>query len=554
MGVWAFLISFGAYVWTAYPTVTAQDSGELIIGPATLSIVHPPGYPLYSLLGHVWTVMLPMGSVGFRVNLFSAVMTAVAVWGVHVLLRRFTSSGIALAAALGFAGVSQIWDQADAAEVYALNLAATAWGLYLLFRWTTFWRSRDAWLMIGLWGVSLANHHLMMLWAPMVFMVVIIGGWRSVSWPGFLLLGLGVTLYLYLPLRSLAQPPMDWGNPENWTNIWNHILRRQYAPVAAGNRTLEGLGRQLFFAGEKLWEAWSWLLVCSVIGWAWMLKRRDAFGFSALGLFLFLSVGIAVLTNFRPVPMQVHQVRAFFTPALLCTGLAVGWGVAVLSQWIGARTPAWVGRLAIPTLLIGGALAQGAVRLPGHQHQREHIIWSYGLDLLRSVPDGSAVTVTGDFPTFPLGYLIHVEGYGQGRWVGDDAGSVLPYLPVEASAHATGPFYTGMSRAVLHDDRFGYVPEGLVYRVVPSGSAERRPQLTTTDWRRMSFGHPLGREPIPGSFTRYLRNQYYAFGLAEWTWATEDHPPRGIVRAGSPFRSLRPEGTKGSRKTSQRDP
>ena len=65
------------YGRTLYPGVAGGDSGELIITAYGLGVAHPPGYPLYTLLGHVIT-WLPVGSIAWRVNLLSAILDAIA--------------------------------------------------------------------------------------------------------------------------------------------------------------------------------------------------------------------------------------------------------------------------------------------------------------------------------------------------------------------------------------------------------------------------------------------------------------------------------------------
>src|SRR5258708_11311641 len=62
---------------TTVPTVYSYDSGEYAIGAARLGIIHAPGYALYLLIAHVFT-LLPVGDVGFRVNLLSAVGLALS--------------------------------------------------------------------------------------------------------------------------------------------------------------------------------------------------------------------------------------------------------------------------------------------------------------------------------------------------------------------------------------------------------------------------------------------------------------------------------------------
>lgn len=526
MGALTFLISFATYAWTAYPSITAQDSGELIAGPATLSIVHPPGYPLYTILGHFWTTLLPFGSLAFRVNLFSAVMTSVALLGVYRLARRWLTPWMAGCLALSIGWVGPIWSQAVTAEVYALNLACTAWllmGLYSITNDERGMTNSKKWMVLLGLGISLSNHHLTLLWMPVVGILLIRDGWRTWWWGG-LLIGLGLMIYLMLMMRSLANPPMDWGNPETWETWWAHILRRQYGAVSSGHRTWAGLFKQSAFAAERIWEAWSWTLPVAVIGWAVMIRSSKKFGWVAFGLFLLLSVGIAVLTNFRPIPMQAHQLRAFFTPAILLTGLAIGWALAFIQLRM-KNLELRIINMILPLFVGAGTFVHGALEMPNQDHQREHIVRDYALDLLACVPSGGRLVVTGDFPTFPLGYVVHAEGYGRFVNVGDDVGAVFPRVALtpEFLNLAEVPVFSGMSSAVLHDRQFEFIPEGLIYRAVPRGTADHTPQAGSDLWRRLSCGAPLSREPVAGSFTRYLRQQYYAFGLAEWTWAKGNH-------------------------------
>ena len=70
-----FVAAIALYVATLAPTVTLVDSGELIVAAKTLGVAHPPGFPLYLLLSHVFT-WLPVGSVAARVNLASAFFAA----------------------------------------------------------------------------------------------------------------------------------------------------------------------------------------------------------------------------------------------------------------------------------------------------------------------------------------------------------------------------------------------------------------------------------------------------------------------------------------------
>src|SRR5688572_33448599 len=67
-----FLAALATYVATLYRTVPGGDSGELTLVAATLGVAHPPGYPLFTLLGKLFS-LIPLGTVAWRINLLSAV-------------------------------------------------------------------------------------------------------------------------------------------------------------------------------------------------------------------------------------------------------------------------------------------------------------------------------------------------------------------------------------------------------------------------------------------------------------------------------------------------
>ncbi|NJL71573.1 MAG: DUF2723 domain-containing protein [Candidatus Competibacteraceae bacterium] len=87
-------MAFAVYWFTLAPTVSGEDSGELIIAAHTLGVAHPSGYPLWCLLGKLFT-FIPFGSIAWRVNLLSAVFGALTVGLLYGLVRRWCDSRLA---------------------------------------------------------------------------------------------------------------------------------------------------------------------------------------------------------------------------------------------------------------------------------------------------------------------------------------------------------------------------------------------------------------------------------------------------------------------------
>ncbi|MEK9150291.1 MAG: DUF2723 domain-containing protein [Candidatus Desantisbacteria bacterium] len=84
-GLLVLFVSFGVYLYTLTPTVGFHDSGELITVAYTLGIAHPPGYPLYTLLGKVFCTLIPIGNIAYRMNMESALFASLAVMLVYFI-------------------------------------------------------------------------------------------------------------------------------------------------------------------------------------------------------------------------------------------------------------------------------------------------------------------------------------------------------------------------------------------------------------------------------------------------------------------------------------
>ena len=131
------------YLQTLAPSVATlfDDSLEFPLVAHDLAIAHPTGYPLYTLLGKLFTLG-PFPNVAWAVNLLSAAVAALTVSLVYLVARMLTRRRWpALLGALALAASPVFWSQAVVAEVYTLNAALVAALLWLALRWArrTFW-------------------------------------------------------------------------------------------------------------------------------------------------------------------------------------------------------------------------------------------------------------------------------------------------------------------------------------------------------------------------------------------------------------------------------
>ena len=118
-----FVIVLFGYVQTIMPSIPGGDSGELVAEACELGTAHPPGYPLYTLLLHLVT-LVPYGSIAWRANLFCSTLSAIASGFLCALVQQFskgdlarhyTWGGIVAGSMYGFSPL--VWTYAVGSEV-----------------------------------------------------------------------------------------------------------------------------------------------------------------------------------------------------------------------------------------------------------------------------------------------------------------------------------------------------------------------------------------------------------------------------------------------------
>ncbi len=179
-----FLITFGV-VWVGYyltlaPELTLEDSGELATGSYYAGIPHPPGYPVWTIYTWLWTVLVPVKSVAWRVALGEATGGALAAGLLGLLVSRGSSlliegieelkamagrwenaicmiSGFVAGMLIGFNGF--MWSQCVIVEVYAFSVASFMAVLLCLMRWIYApHQRRFLYLALFFHGVCFTNH------------------------------------------------------------------------------------------------------------------------------------------------------------------------------------------------------------------------------------------------------------------------------------------------------------------------------------------------------------------------------------------------------------
>ncbi|HJT25623.1 MAG TPA: DUF2723 domain-containing protein, partial [bacterium] len=321
-----FLTAFGLALWGLNPSFYMDDSPEIITVSASLGIAHPPGYPLYTLLGHLLS-LLPLGAPCLRVNLLSTLCGATACLLLFHILRDRLQMPAILAwpfALLWMAGAT-----AYPACLSAKNGIYQLTAVFILAVLSPLLRGRLA-MAFFLFGLSLTNHWMSMVPCLAGFGYLAWCRWKDrgliakelLQTASFLVIGL--SLYLYLPLRSALDPLVNWAHPVDLTNFLHHISRYVDKNKDFTADPLLWIKQGGFYLKSAFLE-FSGLLLLALLGAfaAWKESRRAALGFllSWTGLFAAVCV-FSKFSSERIYLMQNYSIASFILiPLFAALGL-----------------------------------------------------------------------------------------------------------------------------------------------------------------------------------------------------------------------------------------
>ena len=468
------------YLSTLAPTLSwannGADGGDLITAAATAGVAHPSGYPTYLLLVRLF-LAVPLGSLAFRANLFSALCAACAASVVTLLVnlcstapRRFALAG-GLIAGFAFALSPLLWSQAVIAEVYSLHvlfISLILLSLPLSGRPAApNLRFQDE-LAGALFGLALGNHLTTVLLLPpwLLFSARVEGRWS----PQRLLrrltaLAAGLIVYAYLPISASRHPPVNWGLPVDWAGFWWVVSGVPYRALAFGLPSGYVLSRVAGWAGLTIAQ---FGLVGMVVAFYGLF-----FGQASSGRVKAVTGWLALAFSIFAIGYNTADSYAYLLPAFLALALWLGLGLASalagLRQFQ-ARQPA---RLALAAGLIV-TLAYDAVKdLPGLDASHDQAAEAFGQAVMRQAPADGLIFTHADKDTFAAWYFhaalgqrpdvaVIVEPLLEFDWYranlsANDARLIMPVQPspswrqaiITANARAACDTHTGSDQPAL---------------------------------------------------------------------------------------------------------
>ncbi len=414
------------YWLTLAPTITwrndGADSGDLVTAAFTLGIPHPSGYPLYTLLAAAFA-RLPFDEPARGVNLFSALCAAGAIILFYVAISRILVSAgnqdsdarrIAASVALTVAFMPLFWAQAILAEVYALNALLVAALLAIqsspeflqgpVAKGNSEEPSGTRWdlnFCAAIFGLGVAHHLSIVLLAPSALLLLRdLPRTRSDLLRALIFFLAPLLLYLYLPLRALADPPINWGDPRTLENFGWTISAAPYRPYLF-NFALGDLGARVASIARALFAQFNvWGIALGLWGIAqmWTRARRQLIAF-ALGFILIAAYSIVYVTR----DSLVYLIPAFM--------LFAGWIAFGLADVARRISSAWMRAALIGVLLLMPGYNLIA-NFAAHDLSRDRQAFDYARAIFAHAPNDALILADGDAHLFALQYYRYVIAPG----------------------------------------------------------------------------------------------------------------------------------------------
>jgi hypothetical protein len=388
------LVALVLYLLTLSPSTAMWDTSEYIAAAYTLGLPHPPGNPLFVIIGRVFSLLPIASTVAIRINILAAICSAASagMWFLiteRILVGWFARRwqrilGAALAALIG-ATAFTVWNQSVVNEkVYTVSLVGIAIISWLMIRWSDEPDGRRAdrllVLVAYLCGLGYANHMAGMLAAPAVGLAVLIVRPRTIfRWKLLLacaaVLFVGLTPFATQPIRAAYFPAINEGEPtacrvklemsctfsKGTLNAFEYNFNRgQYGKPDLSDRQAS-IGEQVGL--WWLYFKWQWIrdahadhpfaqallaaafLVLGLFG-GWVHYKRDRRSFWYFGALMFtMTLALIYYLNFKlgasqdpnsPAPHEVRDRDYFFLWSFSAWGVWASLGLLYVWESIAA--------------------------------------------------------------------------------------------------------------------------------------------------------------------------------------------------------------------------
>lgn len=555
------LVVFIVYLTTLAPSVVEIDSGELAAVQATLGIAHPTGYPLFTILGHLFSLLpLPFSKI-YQLNLLTAIWCSLGV-GFFVYTSKLVLDNIDafsvkkiihkpktkskdkkakahapkaeaakepipelkkyLGAVLGgliLAFDKTYWFQGTSVEVYSLQVFLFIIIIMSLVKAYIYRddvekvRAKSPWLILALFlALGFSNHMTSLFIIPGIAYLFFDkfrfnkNSLKRIALMLAVFIPVLVLFYLYLLVRASQNPILNWGNPNTYVRLMRHIEGDQYhvwlfSSTAAAEKQLS------YFISNLPSEFLVSLFICLVGLISSFFAARKFFVF---GLITFL------FTIFYSINYDIHDIDSYFLLAYISLAFFAVFGVVRLLSILKLKSHPY----ALSLVMIGVfILVQVYFNYSSVNQSDVYSFEDYTKNILKYSDKNSVIfTYEWDYLVSPSYYFQYVEHYRNDvtvvdkellrrswyyRQLNNDHPGLLSGMKpdVDAFVQALAPFESGGNfDPSLLESLYRKIMTDLVATNINNHPFYIAPELFEIEMQKGEFSLPKGYNLVPDLF------------------------------------------------------
>lgn len=412
-----FLSTAILYLHNLTRDIYSGDIGDLVTSAYVFGVAHPPGYPLFSLLGYILSHLpLPLPVVS-KVGLISVIASFGGLIIFYKFARKITNSVFLSLLSTSILAFSYLfWLSAEIPEGLALNNFFAIVILYLSIRFYEMKKISYLYISAFFIGLSLTNQLHIVTLLPAVFILIVkhlkyIAGKRRYIMV-LVSVCLGLLIYLYVPIAASRNPPINWDNASNLKNFIHLILRKDYGGVTKGATNVPIQIRLINVADylKTVIAVFSYqILFLAFLGFIKIFKDNKRLALSILLAFLFSGV-FSVFYIVNPVSTATAWgiFERYYTLSTVVLMFTVPYGFVFIKNILDTKFSKPVFSymiisyfLIIPILLI-------KYNFPKTDLSETKIGNTLARNIFASLPRNSVLFVSGDNTTFSVWYLYYV--------------------------------------------------------------------------------------------------------------------------------------------------
>lgn len=418
-----FFLVFFTYLHNLSHSVYGGDVGDLVTAAFVGGVPHPPGYPLFTLLGFILTRIHFFYSPAYAVGLISVISGTLGIIFFYQTVKILTKNDFISFISSSILAFSYFyWFYSEIAEVFALNSLLLILLIFLAVKINIQNKVKLLPFLFFAAGLSLTNHQTIFLTFPSLIILLLPAILKMKKKKQiiikFILINLflfilGFSIYLYVPVASFGNPVLNWDKVKDVQSFLHLFLRKDYGTFSAGLFATPSLLQRILTVRVYLVQIFLQFTIPVItlcfVGVIYLFKKNRILllslilGFVITGPLFIGYAGFPLTGNFY---FGVNE--RFFLLSSIFLFFFFPFGLLFLSDLF--KKTLHTNPVLLQTVFLIIPLMLYFYNFPKTNLSNVYVGDNYGYDILTTLPPKSLIFLAGDTIIFNAWYTHYVLG------------------------------------------------------------------------------------------------------------------------------------------------